>query len=76
MAFKIESGVPLPPNAGKQGLGKYPFRKMNIGDSFLVATDVQGKTANNLASCARQIFGKGNFAIRRVEGGVRVWRLA
>lgn len=76
MAIKIESGIAIPVGAGRRGVTKYPFRDMNVGDSFFVATDNPKKTGNVIASCARPILGKGNFAIHSVEGGVRVWRLA
>ena len=32
--YDIEKGVPMP--AGSGGWGKYPWRKMQVGDSFRV----------------------------------------
>ena len=68
----IDRDVPLPEGAGRGGPPKYPFRKMEIGDSF---------EAPNSASLVRSAhaFGSRNgrkFATRRHGDQVRVWRVA
>lgn len=67
--FEIEKGVAIP-----RGRGMYPFRNMEVGDSFFVP----GATAKNLSTCACQFsarHGHGwKFSVRTVDGGVRVWR--
>ena len=76
--FKIEKNIPIPPRAGGRNGSKYPFRKLEIGDS----TFVEGKPSK-IAS-ALQAAGKANpktsFTSRATteEGkdGVRVWRQA
>lgn len=69
--FKIEKGIPAPRYSKGRGL-KYPFDKMEVGDSFLAT----GSKPHVVSSCASN-FGKKNskkFVTRIVDGGVRVWR--
>lgn len=80
--ISIDRGVPVAPaicpGAARR---KYPFRDMQVGDSFFVSTknDVERKKAQaRLSGCANfycRILGF-TFAVRQVEGGVRVWRVA
>lgn len=71
--FTIEEDIPIPD--AHRGLGvspKYPFREMNIGDSFFVP-DMK---ANELSARATY-YGKSlnmKFTVRAVEGGARIWR--
>lgn len=54
---------------------RYPFRKMQIGDSFLLKTN-EIKPQLRLRQAASQ-FAKRNgwdFTIRKQEEGVRIWR--
>ena len=73
--IKIETGIPIPTrDDGKRP--SYPFREMNVGDSFTAARDVQIKVIG-----AAKVFKHRNpgwdFAKRRTEdGGVRIWRIA
>ncbi len=66
--FKIEKGVPKP-----SGWGRYPFRAMEVGDSFFAA----GVTATRLsnASSSHRYDGR-RYTARTVDGGARVWRIA
>ena len=70
--YKIEKGFPVPDT---RGMRKYPWRKLEVGDSFFVAG---GTTA--LVSPSASGFSKRNpglqFTCMQVEGGVRVWRVA
>ena len=74
--FKIQKNVPIPPRAGGRSGSKYPFRKMEVGDSVFV----EGK-ATKVAS-AIQAASKANkgwkFESRAINengaSGVRVWR--
>lgn len=73
----IEKNVPIPePLPGRGGRPpKYPFREMEVGDSFFFAGTP--KTAKRLYVSASK-FGKRNnrrYAVRSVEGGYRVWRV-
>lgn len=77
MAIEIETGleIPMPKKRGTY-TPKYPFRAMKVGDSFFVPTDAPTKMHNNLSNCAKNQLGPKSVAIRTVEGGVRVWRIA
>jgi hypothetical protein len=80
--FQIESGIPLPATtrigAGRKG-SKYPFASMETGTSFFVEDGDEPVKDSTLRS-AIGAFNKSNpdsgrkFAVRKVEGGVRVWR--
>ncbi len=53
---------------------KYPFKKMKIGDSFLATKAIK---ISSLRTSAAQ-FGKRHnikFLTRKVEGGLRIWRI-
>jgi hypothetical protein len=75
--FKVESGIPLPPPPRSGGANcKYPWMEMNVGDSFFVATDGSQRAKQRVAMAASQRRKHGQrFAMRSVEGGVRVWRV-
>ncbi|MBN3822328.1 hypothetical protein G3O00_01680 [Burkholderia sp. Ac-20384] len=74
-AFVIEKGLPIPsPMRGRPQ--RYPFSRMEIGDSFFVAGE-QAALLKELSNCAnyhRRRHG-GNFVVRAVDGGVRAWRV-
>lgn len=66
--MKIEKSIPMP-----EAWNKYPFKDMDIGDSFLVEGDVV-KVRN-----AAHAWGKVNnkkFSVKKVEGGHRCWRIS
>lgn len=77
--MKIEKNIPIPPVQSSKGEG-YPFRAMEIGDSFMVP--LKDKTARELqqrmARKANYVSARYTmkFTTRVVEGGVRVWRTA
>lgn len=67
--FKIEKAVPIP-----RGNAKYPFKEMQVGDSFFVPKD---RVKN--AQIAAYAWAKRNgvvLASRSVDGGLRIWRTA
>lgn len=69
--IKIDKNVPLPPKRGEARA--YPWGDLAIGDSFLA----RGKQINGLGAArdwAQKRF-KRKFAMRSVEGGVRIWRV-
>tara|TARA_R110000803_G_scaffold132008_6_gene199271 strand:+ start:4445 stop:4777 length:333 start_codon:yes stop_codon:yes gene_type:complete len=82
--FQIDSGIPLPEDT-RSGECKYPFGKMNEGDSFFIPLrqgDQIDRMKNRLSQSTRT-YGKKqtpeqHFRIRlRLENeisGVRVWR--
>ena len=65
----IDKGVPLQTNRQK-----YPFAQMAIGDSFFVA-DISSLKLSSAASYWDKRHGT-KFTVRKVDGGVRVWRIA
>lgn len=83
--FQVEKDVPIP--EGRQGReSKYPFREMEVGDSFLVAPEVDellgeqedfAKVRGRVSNVAYK-YGKEHdkkFTVRQVEEGIRVWRV-
>jgi hypothetical protein len=70
-SITIDKGIAPPPRGG---VSRYPFAEMSVGDSFFVA----GATRDNLSSSCtyrKQRYGE-QYAIRKVDGGLRVWRTA
>lgn len=73
--FAIEKGVPIPPSAtGPKSGSKYPYREMEVGDSFFVPGGKRSTVSGVLQS--RHARPHGKFTLRTVDGGVRVWRIA
>ena len=70
--FKIEKGIPMP---HKKTL--YPTHEMEVGDSFFVpcSDEKKTRTQNRISNAYIKRHGAGKFSSRRVEGGVRVWRI-
>lgn len=76
--YTIEDGISVPKTVTRSA---YPFADMSEGQSFLIpAEDTAAAEAAKLrVTAASYRFGKNNgckFAVRHVEGGVRVWRTA
>jgi hypothetical protein len=72
--FDIEKDVPLIGKAGSGRTEKYPWSKMEIGDSFFVP-GMKLKNISNSGQNAQKSLGY-KYAIRTVDGGVRIWRVA
>lgn len=78
--FKIEKNVP-PPAARSRV--KYPWDKMQPGDSFFVACEDEEerkKLCNRMSASASNFkrsmpLNDRKFLVRQVEGGVRAWRI-
>lgn len=73
--FPVESGVPMPKEKGRYC--KYPWRVMEVGDSFFVpgAPDLNLKLHRVRALISYQHSKHPEiFEVRVVDGGVRVWR--
>ena len=69
--YRIDKGVAIPEiRHGRSA--KYPWREMDVGDSFYV----EGKAGHigDLASQQSMKLGR-TFTTRRDAGGVRVWRV-
>lgn len=66
--YKIEKNIPVP-DRGRRA--RYPFSQMEVGDSVLIA-DID--RSSQLASYWQHLRPK-RFVSRKVDGGIRVWRL-
>jgi hypothetical protein len=56
---------------------KYPFRTMQIGESFFVPGGKQANVGGCAYAHCSTSAGRGKrFTTRTVEGGVRCWRIA
>lgn len=76
--YEIDKGVEIPAPHGVATRRVYPFREMEIGDSFLVPGDGDKRQLQARIGSAASYYGKRNnkrFVTRSVEGGVRVWRV-
>ena len=78
--YKIEKNIPIPLTNYKKAIGsKYPFLQLKIGDSFFIKCDDNEKRAKQTTLIA--LSGrlskeyKMKFTTRKVDGGVRVWRI-
>ncbi len=68
--MNLVKNLPIPePKGGNKPI--YPWRTMEIGDSFLAPT----KSINGQATHAAQRTGR-KFTVRKVADGWRVWRVA
>jgi hypothetical protein len=73
--IKIEKGIPMPTKK------EYPWDEMEIGDSFFVKANDNDivKTHSSIQSLGIRWFRvhkpDGKVATRKVEGGVRIWRI-
>lgn len=72
----IEKNIPAPTShPGRPA--KYPWHDMEVGDSFFLPN--AGRTEQQRLSTRATAFARRRgfkFATRRMDGGVRVWRLA
>lgn len=75
--YEIEKGVPIPDDPrGRRG--KYPFKDMEVGDSFFVSCDDEKrkKTVRNSIYASRWRREKGyKFKCSLEKEGIRVWRV-
>ena len=64
----IDKGIPMP--------GKFPFEKMEVGDSFVIPPDTRRTTASVAAKRFADKHGV-KFATRKLpDGTLRCWRIA
>ena len=75
--FEIEKGIEITKSENNGTIDyKYPFNLMDIGDSFFVPCEKSGTAIlqRNISQLARNRRPK-KFTVRRLEGGVRCWRI-
>lgn len=75
MAYEVDKAVPLPTNASGGRPHKYPFREMEVGDSFLVEP-LDGDKLRNYASQFSRAKGARFVTRKQPDGSVRCWRVA
>lgn len=75
-AYTISKNVPLPP---RRNCAEFPWRNLQIGDSFFIPSDkagINGKRVYMSASnLKRHMSEPVRFSIRKVQGGYRAWRV-
>ena len=74
--MKIDNNVPVPPPGEvRDNRTKYPFREMEVGESFFV----DGKEDGCRAKAAALMMTRRSrltFKTQRENNGVRIWRVA
>jgi hypothetical protein len=74
--IKIEKNIPLPPKETRQT--KYPYARMEVGDSFFVAQTQASKDSvySSIQWAQRKLRFKFIVRADNDNAGVRVWRVA
>ncbi len=77
MMIEIEKNVPLPPAWGGKYLpGKYPWKELQVGDSFVLPKP-QAQAGAQAFLASRQIGNGVKFTTRKIDAqNKRVWRIA
>lgn len=70
----IEKGVPIP-DRPRRGQQFYPWLEMEVGDSFMLRTNLLNNASATVRT-ANQRYAPKQFIYRRVAGGFRCWRTA
>ena len=78
--FEVERNIPVPDEYGGGRAGKYPWRGMDVGDSFHVPSAGLDRSLLQTRMSARAV-NTGNrlgtkYTVRIDGDGVRVWRIA
>lgn len=75
LAYKIDQGIPIP-ERGRPGMIRWPFREMEVGESFYVG-DYSRDSMRYVCNAGRNYFRKMNPGLtvcaRRESTGFRVW---
>lgn len=75
MEYKIEKNIPINDVIGSR---KYPFSKMEIGDSFIISEIYSYKIAQNISMMAKYHAKKYGykFVVRKtLDNKIRIWRI-
>jgi len=70
--YEIEKGIEIPKVVRAAKPCKYPWKTMEIGDSFFV--ERSAREMSSMIAHAGKRWGK-KFTVRTVDGGSRVWRI-
>ena len=73
--FPIAKSVPIPPGAGMQP--KYPYRSMEVGDSFFIEGLSAAQMSGQNNNYSQKLGGKfiGRTVTENGTTGCRVWRV-
>jgi hypothetical protein len=75
-AYPIDTDIPIPGRPGKQGrVAQFPWTRLEIGHSFFVPGERAYKTGNFWCKWAMREWPTKRFIYRKMEGGVRIWRV-
>lgn len=74
--IKIDKGVPTPTTSAAGSKPLYPWRSMDVGDSFYVEGVPRGTIGSSANGAAARIGGGVRFTVRKEGVGVRVWRVS
>lgn len=69
-SFAIEKGIPVPPEKDTK---KYPFKEMQIGDSFFIPGAKTSAVISGPITYRKTRY-REQYMCRCVDGGLRVWR--
>lgn len=69
--YAIETGIPV--QRHKHGNEVYPWRDLEVGQSFFVANGNLKSLRASASRMKREI--NHHFTVNPVDGGVRVWRV-
>lgn len=77
MVIQIDKNVKLDRNRflRRSLKHKYPFAQMDLGDSFFVELDEQGINVLRVLAWRFSKETGWKFVTKKVDGGVRVWRI-
>lgn len=75
MTYKIDKGIPMPDPTRNRPTKRYPIRDMKVGDSFIIPTKELPKHVGQSVRNSAGYYGR-KVSVRKVKGGVRVWRTA
>jgi hypothetical protein len=74
--YPIDTDIAIPKKPGKQGrVVTFPWERLGIGHSFFVPGEKSYKTGNFWCKWAMKEWPTKRFVYRKVEGGVRIWRV-
>lgn len=73
---EVEREIPIPNSVTGRGSCKYPIVDLDIGESFLIPGTI--KNAHSRATALVNYWQRKlrrRYTVRKVDGGVRVWRV-
>lgn len=69
--IRVEKNIPIPEKTDKRE--KYPWKSMDIGDSFLIE-DKSSRDVAGLVWATNKSNAPKKFIYAAVDGGIRIWR--